>query len=77
MPRLGGLGGWEWLIILAIVILIFGVGRLAGLGPALGKSIRGFRKAVKGDEEEEKPEVPTETPREGKSEPPGKSDARK
>lgn len=75
MPRFAGLGGWEWLVILVIVILIFGVGRLAGLGPALGKTIRGFRKALKGDEEE-KPEVPTQTPRERKSEPPGKSDAR-
>ncbi|MBM2831590.1 MAG: twin-arginine translocation protein, TatA/E family subunit [Dehalococcoidia bacterium] len=75
MPRFAGLGGWEWLVILVIVILIFGVGRLAGLGPALGKTIRGFRKSLKG-EEEEKPEVPTQTPREGKVEPPGKSDAR-
>lgn len=75
MPRFAGLGGWEWLIILVIVILIFGVGRLAGLGPALGKTIRGFRKSLKGeDEEESKPEVPTQTPREGKSEPTGKSD---
>ncbi|MDP2744586.1 MAG: twin-arginine translocase TatA/TatE family subunit [Dehalococcoidia bacterium] len=75
MPRFAGLGGWEWLVILVIVILIFGVGRLAGLGPALGKTIRGFRKSLKG-EDEEKPDAPTQTPREEKAEPPGKSDAR-
>jgi sec-independent protein translocase protein TatA len=46
------LGGWEWLIILAIVILIFGVGKIADVGPALGKAISGFRQAVKEDEEE-------------------------
>jgi sec-independent protein translocase protein TatA len=46
------LGGWEWLIILAIVIVIFGVGKIADVGPALGKAISGFRRAVKEDEEE-------------------------
>lgn len=50
---LGGLGGWEWLIILAIVVLIFGVGKIADVGPALGKAISGFRQAVKEDEDEE------------------------
>ncbi len=47
------LGGWEWLIVLAIVIVVFGVGKIADVGPALGKAISGFRKAVKDDEEEE------------------------
>jgi sec-independent protein translocase protein TatA len=44
---------WELLIVLAIVILIFGVGKVADIGPALGKAISGFRKAVKDDEEDE------------------------
>jgi sec-independent protein translocase protein TatA len=43
-------GPWELLIILAIVIAIFGVGRLAGIGGALGGSIREFKKAVKDDD---------------------------
>lgn len=47
------LGGWEWLIVLAIVIVVFGVGKIADVGPALGKAISGFRKAVRDDEEEE------------------------
>ncbi|MGD8625747.1 MAG: twin-arginine translocase TatA/TatE family subunit [Anaerolineae bacterium] len=43
--------GWpEILIILVIVILIFGVGKVADVGPALGKAIRGFRDAVREDE---------------------------
>lgn len=46
-----GLGWGELLIILVIVIAIFGAGKLAGLGGALGSSIREFRKAVKSDEE--------------------------
>ncbi len=48
---IGGLGWGELLIILIIVIAIFGAGKLAGLGGALGSSIREFRKAVKGDDE--------------------------
>ena len=50
------LGGWEILGLLAIVIVIFGVGKVADLGPALGKAISGFRKAVKEPDEEKKAE---------------------
>jgi len=43
--------GWpEILIILVIVVLIFGVGKVADVGPAIGKAIRGFREAVSEDE---------------------------
>lgn len=43
--------GWpEILIILVIVVLIFGVGKVADVGPAIGKAIRGFREAVRDDE---------------------------
>jgi sec-independent protein translocase protein TatA len=44
MPNLGG---WEWVIILVIVVLIFGVGRIAKLGEELGKGVRSFREGVK------------------------------
>ncbi|GAC1655269.1 MAG: hypothetical protein NVS4B8_30390 [Herpetosiphon sp.] len=40
----------ELLIILAIVIVLFGANRLAGLGSAMGNSVREFRKAVRDDE---------------------------
>ena len=53
MPRFGGLGGWEWIIILVIVILIFGVGKLADVGGALGKSIREFREAATNPKDDE------------------------
>ncbi len=49
--RFLGLGIWEWLVIILIIALIFGASRLANIGPALGKSIRGFRKALKGEDE--------------------------
>ncbi len=45
-------GPTELIIILVIVMLIFGVGRLPEIGGALGKSIRSFKKSVTTDEEE-------------------------
>jgi len=44
--NIGGLGGWEWVIILVIVVILFGGSKLAGIGAALGQSIREFREAV-------------------------------
>jgi len=46
--------GWpEALIILAVVLIIFGAGKLPQIGGAIGKSIREFRKAKDGLDEEE------------------------
>jgi sec-independent protein translocase protein TatA len=44
------LGVPELLIIFAIVVLIFGASRLAGLGRGLGQAIRGFKDEVKPDD---------------------------
>ncbi len=51
--------GWpEIILILAIVLIVFGVGKLPQVGAQLGKGIREFRKAQRGeDEEEKKPEA--------------------
>ena len=59
-------GGWELIIVLVVVVLIFGVGKVADIGPALGKTISGFRKAVKEEEEveEEKKEIEETEPSE-------------
>lgn len=43
---IGGLGAPELLIILAIVVLIFGVGKLPQIGGAVGKGIREFKDNV-------------------------------
>ncbi len=44
---IGGLGTTELLIILAIVILVFGAGKLPQLGAGLGEGIRNFRKSMR------------------------------
>jgi sec-independent protein translocase protein TatA len=54
MPNLGPT---ELIIILVIVIIIFGAGKISGLGGALGKTVSDFRKAVKeGQKEDENAE---------------------
>jgi sec-independent protein translocase protein TatA len=40
------IGVWELVVILVIVVVIFGAGRLSDVGGALGKGIREFRKAT-------------------------------
>ncbi len=58
MPNLGPM---ELVIILVIIIIIFGVGRLPEVGGALGRGIREFKRNVDG-EEAESPEKPEEKP---------------
>jgi sec-independent protein translocase protein TatA len=49
-----GFSGWEILVVLVIVLLIFGVGRLPEVGNSLGKGLREFRRAVSGGDGETK-----------------------
>lgn len=46
------LGPMELGIILAIVVVLFGVGRIGRIGGELGKGIREFRRGIQADEEE-------------------------
>ena len=45
------IGITEILVILVIVLVVFGGGKLAGVGKALGQSIRDFKTEVKADDE--------------------------
>ena len=54
--------GWpEALVILVVVLVIFGAGKLPQIGGALGKSIREFRKAKEGLDEDEKEQAKSKT----------------
>ncbi len=51
-PLIGMVGPWELAIILVIVIIIFGAGKLPEIGGALGRGIREFKHSAREDEEE-------------------------
>lgn len=44
------LNGFEWLFILAIVVILFGATKLPGVAKGLGESIRIFKKEIKSDD---------------------------
>ncbi len=50
-----GIGVPELLIILVIVVIIFGVGKLPQIGQALGQSIKNFKKSVSDNNETHPP----------------------
>ena len=49
------LAGWEWAVVLAIVVIVAGGKKLPELGSGLGKGISEFKKAIGGDKQEEEP----------------------
>jgi sec-independent protein translocase protein TatA len=53
------LGPFELIIVLVIVIIIFGVGRLPEIGGAVGKAIREFRTSTNEPDKKEKPAAET------------------
>ncbi len=46
-----GLGMPELIVILVIIVIIFGAGKLPEIGAGIGKGIRNFKEATKKDEE--------------------------
>ena len=53
-----GLGIWELVLILLIVLIIFGTGRIPEIGANLGKGIKNFKKSISDAEPEVKGESP-------------------
>lgn len=63
-----GLGPTEMIIILVIVLIIFGAGRLPEIGSALGKGIKEFKRSSEGEgTEPEEAEPEKEKPKPKKS----------
>ncbi|MDQ2787912.1 MAG: twin-arginine translocase TatA/TatE family subunit [Chloroflexota bacterium] len=48
---MGVLQPWHLIVILVIVLIVFGAGKLGGLGGAVGKSVRDFKETIKDDDE--------------------------
>ncbi len=61
------MGPWEIALIVIVILIVFGVGKLPQVGSAIGKGLRSFRKSAKGedtdDEEEEEEEEEEVKPR--------------
>ena len=51
---LGGISVWQLLIVLFIILIFFGTKRLGNLGADFGKAVRGFRRAMDQDKDEER-----------------------
>lgn len=56
----GRMGPWEIALIVVIILIVFGVGKLPQVGGAIGKGLRSFRKGQRGelDDDEEEAEEP-------------------
>jgi sec-independent protein translocase protein TatA len=61
------LGAPELLLILAVVVILFGVGRIGKIGKELGTGMREFRKGIQGDEEAKPAVTPPSTDEQNKS----------
>ncbi|MBI3901389.1 MAG: Sec-independent protein translocase subunit TatA [Nitrosomonadales bacterium] len=48
---MGSLSIWHWLIVLLVVVLIFGTGKLRNLGKDLGGAVKGFKEGMNSEEE--------------------------
>lgn len=58
-----GLGTSELIIILVIVLIIFGAGKLPDVGSALGRGVRNFKDGIKGGEDEKRAEKQIDQPK--------------
>ena len=48
---MGSMSIWHWLIVLAVVMVVFGTKKIGNIGPDLGKAVKGFKDAMKSEEE--------------------------
>jgi sec-independent protein translocase protein TatA len=58
---------WHLIILLVVVVVVFGTGKLSKIGPDLGAAIRGFKKSMNGEDE---PPVPPAQPETLRADPP-------
>ena len=57
------MGPWEIALIVVIILIVFGVGKLPQVGGAIGKGIRAFKKGQHGEEEEKEEEKEEKKPK--------------
>jgi len=54
--------GWQWLLILAVILLLFGAAKLPALAKSVGQSARVFKGEMKAMKEDDKPAAPAPAP---------------
>ena len=52
---MGSMSLWHWLIVLVVVVVVFGTGKLRNAGSDLGKAVKGFKDGMKSDEDGKTP----------------------
>ena len=53
------IGPWEIALVLVIILIVFGVGKLPQVGGAIGKGMRAFKKGQQGEDLDEEEEMPS------------------
>ena len=48
---MGKIGATEWLVLLAILLLLFGANKLPAIGKGLGEGIRNLKRSLKGEDD--------------------------
>jgi sec-independent protein translocase protein TatA len=55
---MGALSVWHWVIVLAVILIVFGAGRLPSVMGDLAKGIKNFKHGMKEGAEDETPVLP-------------------
>lgn len=61
------IGPWEVGLILVIILIVFGVGKLPQVGASIGKGLRAFKKGQQGEDIEEEAEEKSTRPKKAAS----------
>ena len=60
---MGGLSLWHWLVVIILVLLLFGKGRISDMMGDLGKGLKSFKQGMAEDENKAAPAEPRKLPR--------------
>ena len=60
---MGSLSIWHWLLVILVVVLLFGRGKISDLMGDMAKGIKSFKKGLTEEDEDERPEARASDPR--------------
>ena len=61
---MGSFSLWHWLVVIILVLLLFGRGRISDLMGDLGKGLKSFKQGMAGEDKPSRPAEPKQLPRE-------------